>query len=511
MESQSKVSGAELRGSNITLDKIITPNDINSRKTKIVCTIGPACWEIDQLEALIDAGMAVARLNFSHGDHETHKRTLDRIRTAASNKNVHVAIMLDTKGPEIRSGFFADGAKKVALVKGETLCLTSDYSFKGNKNKLACTYQALATSVKPGQTILVADGSLCLTVLDVTPAENEVICRIENNAVIGERKNMNLPGVHVDLPTCTEKDINDIQNFACKYDLDFIAASFVRKASDVEFIRSKLGDKDGKIKIISKIENLEGMENYSTILQATDAVMVARGDLGMEIPPEKVFLAQKMMIREANIAGKPVVTATQMLESMITNPRPTRAECSDVANAVLDGTDCVMLSGETANGEHPAEAVKIMGRTCVEAETAINFGGLYQAIRNSSLNRFGQLGTAESIASSAVKTSIDIDSKAIIVCSESGATARMIAKYRPGMSIYVLTTSDTVARQCQGVLKGVKYAKILPCLADTDGVIQSTVSDLVENGTVSKGEPIVIVHGHRAQVGATNTMKIIYA
>jgi len=509
MESQSTVSGVELRGSNITLDKITKQTDITSRKTKIVCTIGPACWEIDQLEALIDAGMAVARLNFSHGDHPGHLRCLERIRTAAKNKNAHVACMLDTKGPEIRSGFFAGGASKVALSKGETITLTSDYSFKGNKSKLACSYQSLATSVKQGQSILVADGSLVLTVLSCDPAAGEVDCRIENNAVIGERKNMNLPGLVVDLPTLTEKDIGDIQNFACKYDLDFIAASFVRKASDVQFIRSKLGGKD--IKIISKIENLEGMENYGAILKESDVIMVARGDLGMEIPPEKVFLAQKMMIREANIAGKPVITATQMLESMINNPRPTRAECSDVANAVLDGTDCVMLSGETANGEHPTEAVKIMARTCVEAETAMNFGGLFEAIRNSSLKRYGNLGTPESIASSAVKTAIDIDSKGIIVCSESGATARLIAKYRPGMPIYVLTTSASVARQCLGTLKGVKNAKILPCLADTDNLIRSTVDNLLKDGAVTEGQPIVIVQGTRAQAGATNTMKIIYA
>jgi len=508
LESQSKGGGAELRGSNITLSKIITPNDPASRKTKIVCTIGPACWEIEQLEELVEAGLTVARLNFSHGDHPTHKRTLDRVREAAKNMNKHVAIMLDTKGPEIRTGFFADDAKKIVLAKGETITLTSDYSFKGNKSKLACSYQSLATSVKQGQSILVADGSLVLTVLSCDPAAGEVDCRIENNAVIGERKNMNLPGVHVDLPTCTEKDIDDIQNFACKYDLDFIAASFVRKASDVQFIRSKLGGKD--IKIISKIENLEGMENYGAILKESDVIMVARGDLGMEIPPEKVFLAQKMMIREANIAGKPVITATQMLESMINNPRPTRAECSDVANAVLDGTDCVMLSGETANGEHPTEAVKIMARTCVEAETAVNFGGLYQAIRNSTLNRYGNLNTPESIASSAVKTAIDINSNCIIVCSESGTAARFIAKYRPGMPVYVLTTSATTARQCNGVLKGTE-STLLPCLAETDAVIAKTVKSLLSSGSVKSGEPIVIVHGSTNKSGATNTMKIIYA
>merc|ERR1711983_189251 len=392
--------------------------------------------------------------------------------------------------------------KKISLAKGNTIILTTDYDFKGDATKLACSYDALATSVSPGQTILCADGSLCLTVLSCDVGKGEVSCKIENDAEIGERKNMNLPGVHVDLPTCTEKDVNDIQNFGCKHGVDFIAASFIRKI---------LAEKGGeKIKIICKIENLEGMENYLEILKATDGIMVARGDLGMEIPPEKVFLAQKMMIREANIAGKPVVTATQMLESMINNPRPTRAECSDVANAVLDGTDCVMLSGETANGEHPTEAVKIMARTCVEAETAISFNALYQAVRNSALKRYGNLGTPESIASSAVKTAIDIDSACIIVCSESGTTARLVAKYRPGMPLYVLTTSETVARQCNGIYKGT-HAKTLPCLEKTDAVISATVTELLEKGLVKSGVPIVIVHGSTNQTGATNTMKIIYA
>lgn len=266
-------------------------------------------------------------------------------------------MLLDTKGPEIRSGFFANGAKKIELVKDETIILTSDYDFKGDSKKLAVSYKSLAKSVTPGQQILVADGTLVLTVLSTDVAAGEISCRIENNAAIGERKNMNLPGVVVDLPTFTEKDVDDIVNFGVKNDVDFIAASFVRKADDVHNLRKLLADNGGeKIKIICKIENLEGLQNYDAILDATDGIMVARGDLGMEIPPEKVFLAQKMMIRAANIAGKPVVTATQMLESMITNPRPTRAECSDVANAVLDGTDCVMLSGETANGEHPTAA-----------------------------------------------------------------------------------------------------------------------------------------------------------
>merc|ERR1712032_740064 len=321
---------------------------------------------------------------------------------------------------------------------------------------------------------------------------------------------MNLPGVIVDLPTLTDKDINDIVNWGIKHKVDFIAASFVRKASDVIQIRSILSENGGAgIKIICKIENQEGMENYDDILKVTDGIMVARGDLGMEIPPEKVFLAQKMMIREANIAGKPVITATQMLESMIVNPRPTRAECSDVANAVLDGTDAVMLSGETANGEHPTAAVSIMARTCVEAESATNFNSLYQAIRNSTLKRYCHINTSESIASSAVKTAIDVNAKAIIVMSESGNTARQVAKFRPGMPIKVVTTSAQVARQCFGTLKGCS-AYVIDSMDSEDSKVKEIYEELRTGGNAKAGDSVVIVHGSVAKAGATNTMKIEY-
>jgi len=504
-------TGPELRGRGINLAKITQPTDTTNRHTKIVCTLGPACWEVPQLEKLIDAGLTVARFNFSHGDHEGHKACLDRLREAASNKGVHVGVMLDTKGPEIRSGFFADGAKKIDLVKNESIVLTSDYAFKGDKTKLACSYPQLATSVKPGQSILVADGSLVLTVLSCSADVGEVTCRIGNNASIGERKNMNLPGVIVDLPTLTEKDIDDIANFGCKNDVDFIAASFVRKASDVHLIREVLKTNGGgHIKVICKIENLEGLENYDEILEATDAIMVARGDLGMEIPPEKVFLAQKMMIRSANVVGKPVITATQMLESMITNPRPTRAECSDVANAVLDGTDCVMLSGETANGEHSEAAVLIMARTCCEAESAINFDSLYQAVRNSTLRNIGVLSTSESIASSAVKTAIDVGAKAIIVCSQSGVTAQQVAKFRPGMKVTVLTTIPHTARLCNGLFKGCT-SKVLKSIDDTNTILEETVAEFTKSGVTQAGNPVVVVHGTSELKGSTNTMKIMYA
>jgi len=507
MQSQTSASGPELRGSNINLELVKSKIDVSQRKTKIVCTLGPACWDIPTLESLIDAGMNVARFNFSHGDHEGHKSCLDRLRQAAKNKKTPVGVLLDTKGPEIRSGFFAGGAKKIDLKKGASITLTADYNFKGNDKKLGCSYPQLATSVKTGQPILCADGSLVLTVLSCHPSEGEVVCRIENDCSIGERKNMNLPGVIVDLPTLTEKDIDDIVNWGIKNQVDFIAASFVRKASDVHQIRKILGEHE--IKIYCKIENQEGMENYSEILAATDGIMVARGDLGMEIPPEKVFLAQKMMIREANISGKPVITATQMLESMIVNPRPTRAECSDVANAVLDGTDCVMLSGETANGEHPFAAVSIMARTCVEAESAVNHDSLYQAVRNSTLRKYGHLSTSESIASSAVKTAIDVNAKAIIVMSESGNTARQVAKFRPGMPIKVITTSKRVACQCFGTLKG-STGHLVATMDDEDAMVKLIIDEMKAAGKTSAGDPYVIVHGTVAKSGATNTMKIEY-
>jgi pyruvate kinase len=284
----------------------------------------------------MDAGMNVARFNFSHGDHESHGAVLDRLRKVAMIKSRNIAVLLDTKGPEIRTGFFAGGVDKIHLVKNATIILTADYHFKGDEKKLACSYPKIASSVTPGQQILVADGSLVLTVLSCDVPLGQVTCRIENSASIGERKNMNLPGVKVDLPTFTDKDVTDIVEFGIKKRVEFIAASFVRKGSDVVNLRKLLADNDGsEIKIISKIENQEGLENYDDIVAASDAIMVARGDLGMEIPPSKVFLAQKWMIRKANIAGKPVITATQMLESMIVNPRPTRAECSGKTVSVV--------------------------------------------------------------------------------------------------------------------------------------------------------------------------------
>lgn len=472
------------------------------RRTKIVCTIGPASWSEEGLSKLLDSGMNVARFNFSHGDHETHKATLDRLRSVAAAKSRTVAILLDTKGPEIRSGFFdTDVMKKLELVKGQTLVLTGDYSYKAvDSSKLACSYDQMAEDVKPGQQILVADGSLVLTVLSCDVANKEVACKVENNASLGERKNMNLPGVKVSLPTFTEKDVDDIVNFGIKNGVDFIAASFVRTGQDVRNLRKLLVDNNGEnIKIISKIENQEGLENYDDILSETDAIMVARGDLGMEIPPAKVFLAQKFMIRKGNIAGKPVITATQMLESMVNNPRPTRAECSDVANAVYDGTDAVMLSGESANSPYFEQAVQIMSRTVTNAEQTRNYNVLYQAIRNSMVAEKGPLTTGESVASSAVSAVIDVEAKLIVILSDTGKMAGYVSKFRPNVSSLMLTPDAGVARQSSGLLLGM-HTVLVDSLDKAEDLIEETMYEISKSGMMNKGDKIIFIAGRASSI-----------
>lgn len=492
----------------ITVDHIRS-NKVSTRKTKIICTLGPACWSVEGLSGLIDNGMNIARLNFSHGDHEGHGATLERLREAlASRPGSHVGVMLDTKGPEIRTGFLDESCnKKLSLVKGQTIEIGTDYDRLGNTEYLACSYKSLPTTVSVGSRILIADGALMLEVEEIR-AES-VIARILNSATIGERKNMNLPGAIVDLPTLTDKDIDDITNFGIPEGVDFIAASFVRRGKDIDTIREVLGDEGAHIKIIAKIENQEGLENFDEILEKTDGIMVARGDLGMEIPIQKVFLAQKMMIKKANSAGKPVVTATQMLESMITNPRPTRAECADVANAVLDGTDAVMLSGETANGEFPNNAVAIMADTCLEAESMIDYDFVGDKIRRDTLQKLGSLEPAESIASSAVKTAYDVRAKVIVVLTTSGKTARYVAKYRPEMPVLVLTAMGHVARQTQGYLKNSESA-MLGSMLGTDAILVRAQDMAKRRGWVKADDKMVCVYGLReGTTGSTNMLRVI--
>lgn len=495
----------------ITLDMVRNVSDRSKQKTKQICTLGPACWSVEGLTELIDAGMTIARFNFSHGDHAGHFACLQRLREAIANRpGCNVAVMLDTKGPEIRTGMVdASCGGKAKYTKGDIIEVGTDYTRGCTSTYLACSYQSLPTTVKVGSAMLVADGSLMLEVVELLPTS--VKAKVLNTVAIGDKKNMNLPGAIVDLPTLTEKDIDDLQNWGVAHGVDFIAASFVRKPEDIDFIRKVLGPKGAGIKIIAKIENQEGMENFDAILEKTDSIMVARGDLGMEIPIPKVFLAQKMMIRKCNIAGKPVVTATQMLESMITNPRPTRAECADVANAVLDGSDAVMLSGETANGEFPRVAVEYQGNTSLEAESIFNYNALYTAIRDESLEKYGHISRSESVASSAVKTAYDLKAKLIVVLTETGTTARFVAKYRPVAPIAVLTPNEQTARQVTGYIFGAK-SFVIPTSETTEVSIANIIATYKSKGILVAGDDVVCVYGQQEHIsGATSTMRVITA
>ncbi|XP_072975821.1 pyruvate kinase, cytosolic isozyme-like [Typha angustifolia] len=400
-------------------------------KTKIVCTLGPASRSVEMIEKLLRAGMNVARFNFSHGSHEYHQETLDNLRAAMENTGILSAVMLDTKGPEIRTGFLKD-SKSVQLKKGQEITISTDYTIKGDENIISMSYKKLANDLNPGSVILCADGTITLTVLSCNKEQGTVCCRCENSAVLGERKNVNLPGVVVDLPTLTEKDKEDILQWGVPNKIDMIALSFVRKGSDLVEVRKLLGAHAKSIILMSKVENQEGVANFDDILANSDAFMVARGDLGMEIPIEKIFYAQKVMIFKCNIQGKPVVTATQMLESMIKSPRPTRAEATDVANAVLDGTDCVMLSGETAAGAYPELAVQTMAKICLQAESYVDYGAVFKGLMAAAPVPMSPL---ESLASSAVRTANSAKASIILVLTRGGSTARLVAKYRPSMPI----------------------------------------------------------------------------
>ncbi|KAF4697261.1 hypothetical protein FOZ60_009884 [Perkinsus olseni] len=481
--------------------------DSFQRKTKLICTMGPSCWDVDTLVKMIDQGMNVARFNFSHGDFDTHSRTLRNLRDALRERpNRDVSILLDTKGPEIRSGFFAAGGK-VELEAGQDLILTTDYSFKGDAHKIACTYDKLPQSVKPGSIILMADGTVNLQVVECY--EDSVKTRVLNHAIIGERKNINLPGVRVDLPCIGEKEANDILNWGLPNGINFIAVSFVQHGDDIRGLRKILGSRGRNVQIISKIESTEGLRNFDDILEASDGIMIARGDLGMEMPPEKVFLAQKMMTARCNLAGKPVITATQMLESMIENPRPTRAEVSDVANAVLDGTDAVMLSGETAGGKFPVEAVNIQRRICESAEKSIDYDSLFLRIRSRVLNHSPSgLSTPEAVCSAAVDLAAETNCGLIIAITETGATARLLAKYRPSQPILALSASLSTMRSLS-VVRGVRALQV-PSFQGSDRVIHNALEHAKQMGFARVGEKVVAVHGMKEETpGAINVMKVL--
>ena len=428
------------------------------RRTKIVCALGPSSRTVPQLLSLLEAGMNVARLNFSHGDHEYHLGTLQNLKEAvalrrAAGFQCHCAVLMDTKGPEIRTGFLKNH-EPVELRLGQELEICTDYTLEGTASRISCSYEHLCSSVEAGGTILIADGSISCKVLAV--GETSVRVRVENDATLEERKNMNLPGVSIRLPGITEKDRYDLENFALKYDVDIVSGSFVRTAANVRALRECLREKGKRIRVHAKIESVEALRNIHEIIAEADGIHVSRGDLGMELPLSKLFLAQKAVIHWANLAGKPVVTSTQMLDSMTKHPRPTNAECSDVANAVLDGTDCVMLSAETAKGLYPRESVLTMTRIIAEAELALDYESSFTAIREAVLGQdgVGHVPIMEALASSAVESAMDVDAPLIVLISETGRLATLVAKYRPLARILVVTGNEMTARQ-MSVSRGV--------------------------------------------------------
>nr|GMC95570.1 pyruvate kinase, cytosolic isozyme [Ipomoea batatas] len=442
-------------------------------KTKIVCTLGPASRSVEMIGKLLNAGMSVARFNFSHGSHEYHQETLDNLRLAIKNTGIPCAVMLDTKGPEIRTGFLKDG-KPIQLKKGQEITLTTDYTVDGDETLISISYHKLATDVSPGSTILCSDGTLTLTVLNCDKDSGLVRCRCENSAVLGERKNVNLPGVVVDLPTLTAKDKEDILGWGVPNKVDIIALSFVRKGSDVVTVRELLGSENAKnVVLMSKVENEEGVGNLEEILASSDAFMVARGDLGMEIPIEKIFVAQKVMIRKCNALGKAVVTATQMLESMIKCPRPTRAEATDVANAVIDGTDCVMLSGETAAGDYAEEAVRTMAKICLEAEKCLDYAQIFKtALENSPL----PMNPLESLACAAVQTANSAKAAMVLVLTKDGNAAKLLAKYRPSMPILSALIGDDAPAGHGLIYRGIVPVSISELKANGGGEDEVTAA-----------------------------------
>eukprot|EP01089_Gocevia_fonbrunei_P016198 TRINITY_DN4951_c0_g1_i1.p1 TRINITY_DN4951_c0_g1~~TRINITY_DN4951_c0_g1_i1.p1 ORF type:complete len:503 (+),score=136.60 TRINITY_DN4951_c0_g1_i1:145-1653(+) len=480
--------------------------DVNPRnvKTQVVCTIGPSSNNVTTLKKMLEEGMGIARLNFSHGDYEWHQSVIDNVRTAVEQTGFVCAILLDTKGPEIRTCKL-ENHTKVLLTAGETFTFFTDENVIGNATQVGVTYKNLTTTVKVGSQILVCDGLISFTVLEIDEAAGKVICRVDNSGVLGETKGVNLPGLIVDLPPVTEKDIRDIE-FGVKQGVDFIAASFIRTADNVKDIRNLPGVRDANIMIISKIESQEGLDNFNDILEQSDGIMVARGDLGVEIPIEKVATAQKMMIAKCNAVGKPVITATQMLESMTENPRPTRAEATDVANAVFDGSDCVMLSGETANGKYPIATVKTMDTICRQAEADIDYRTLYKNLRAHVLP---PVSVPHSIASSAVKTSWDIEANLIICLTETGNTARLVSRYRPSCPILVVTGCSRVSRQILVSRGCVPF--LVENMHGTDTVLQSAFDYAKQIRLMKSGDKIVVTSGVLEGVsGSTNIMKVMF-
>lgn len=470
---------------------------VDNKKTKIVCTIGPASESEDILTTLAEQGMNVCRLNFSHGTYEEHQVRIDAIKKVREKLGKPIAILLDTKGPEIRTGKFVE--PEVVLSEGETFVITMD-EVDGTSQRCSVSYKGLVNDVVPGNKILIDDGLVSLKVEKIEG--NDIICTVENAGIIKNNKGVNVPNVKINLPAITEKDRRDIE-FGIKNEIDFIAASFVRKAADVLSIREILEEQDvNTIQIISKIENQEGVDNIDEILEVSDGLMIARGDLGVEIPTEDIPIVQKNLIRKCNFLAKPVITATQMLDSMIRNPRPTRAEVTDVANAIFDGTDAIMLSGETAAGKYPVEALKTMSSIAVRTEGILD----YEEILKSKV-KIRQINITNAISHATCTTAVDLKAKAIITATASGHTARMVSGYRPRAPIIASTYSENVARK-MSLIWGV-YPVLTKEGISTDEQFESSIESALEKEYIQSGDLVVITAG--VPVGKSGTTNLIKA
>ena len=468
----------------------------NIKRTKIVCTLGPASDKEEILRELVKSGLNVCRFNFSHGSHEEHKERMDLVKKVREELGQPVAILLDTKGPEIRTGNFDE--PEVLLEEGQKFTITMK-DVVGNKEMCTVSYKGLVNDVVPGDTILIDDGLVGLKVEEING--DDIVCIVENSGIVKNHKGVNVPGVKINLPALTEKDIKDIE-FGISEGIDYIAASFVRKASDVLAIREVLENNNAThIQIISKIENQEGIDNIDSILQVSDGIMVARGDLGVEIPTPEIPIAQKMMIRKCNKLGKPVITATQMLDSMMRNPRPTRAEVTDVANAIYDGTDAIMLSGETAAGKYPVEAVKTMATIAKRTEETLKYNELLKK------RKIEDVTVTNAISYATCTTSADLNAKAIISFTTSGHTARMVSKFRPQCPIIATTEDEGVMRRL-ALVWGV-YPVKTSHVGNTDDLFTTSIASAKEKKYLENGDLVVITAGVPSGIsGTTNLIKV---
>jgi pyruvate kinase len=467
------------------------------KKTKIVATIGPASESEEMLRELFKQGVNVCRMNFSHGDHAEHKVRMDRVKKVREEMGLPIAIMLDTKGPEIRLGDFKDGV--VEIQQGQEFSLTTR-DILGDETIISVTYKDMPRDVQVGGIILIDDGLVEFRIKEIT--DTDIIMEALNGGTLKNHKGVNVPNVNINLPALTEKDISDIK-FGIENEVDFIAASFVRKASDVNDIRRILEENGGlNIDIISKIENQQGLDNIAEIIHVSDGIMVARGDLGVEVPTEEIPLIQKDLIRMCNKAGKPVITATQMLDSMIRNPRPTRAEVTDVANAIIDGSSAVMLSGETAAGKYPLEAVRTMYNIAINTENSLDYK---EMLKVRSIDN--DITTTNAISKATVNTASDLGAKAIITATSSGYTSKAISKFKPRAPIIAATTKKSVVRKM--ALEWGVYPVLAPESKSTDEVIELSIKSSLDAGYVDEGDLVVITAGIPVGLaGTTNMIKV---